>query len=66
MVIEHKHYQVDRTVEHDALYREAEERFAEADIKTFHGWRGGMESAVQVSQLRRNLNPDIQWLLGKV
>lgn len=66
VIIEHKHYQVDREVEHDALYREAEEKFADADIKTFHAWRGGMDAAVAVSRLRRTFNPDVKWLLGKV
>jgi len=62
----HKHYQVDREVERDALYSETEERYGSADTKTFHAWRGGMDSAVAVSRLRRSFNPDVEWLLGKV
>jgi hypothetical protein len=65
VVIEHLHYSLDASVEHDRTYREAETRWGEPDLKAFNKWRATIMPA-QVSVLRRNFNPDIAWVLSKV
>jgi hypothetical protein len=62
----HHHYSVDKETEYDELYKEAETLFAERDLQAFQTWRGSNALAAVVSQLRRNFNPDIKWVLSRV
>jgi hypothetical protein len=64
VVIEHHHYSVDDTVERDKTYVEAENAWGSSDLVVYHEWRAG-RMPVQVSQLRRKFNPDIQWVIGR-
>ena len=65
VVIEHHHYSVDPGVEHDELYRYAEEWFGGPDLQAFHQWRATIMPH-QISLLRRKFNPDIKWVLGRI
>jgi len=64
--ITHHHYTVDKETEYDELYKESEKLFLERDMQAFQGWRGSNDLAAIVSRLRRNFNPDVKWVLGKV
>jgi hypothetical protein len=65
-LIEHRHYAVHKETVRDALYAETEERWGASDLKAFQEWRSGPQVAVEVSLLRRNFNPDVQWVLSRV
>lgn len=64
--IVHHHYSVDTTTEYDELYRETEKNYGQADLQVFQQWRGSSQIATLVSKLRRELNPDVQWVLSTV
>jgi len=65
VVFEHLHYQVQPQVEHDQTYRSAEELWGQKDARAFQEWYG-MAMARQVSLLRRNFNPDVQWITSVI
>lgn len=64
VVIEHHHYSVDSSVEHDELYRYAEEWFGKPDLQGFHQWRATVMPH-QAALLRRKFNPDVRWVLSR-
>lgn len=46
---------------------EGERLYGMADQQNYMlGWRGSSEVAAIVSQLRRNFNPDVKWVLSKI
>jgi hypothetical protein len=64
--IVHHHYSVDKDTEYDDLYKDTEKLFGERDLAAFQQWRGSNQVAATVSQLRRQFNPDVAWVLSKV
>lgn len=64
-VIEHRHYSVDPGTAHDATYREAEEKFGQADLAAFRQWQDGV-AALEVALLRREFSRDVAWVTGLV
>ncbi len=64
-VIDHLHYSVTPDVEHDEVYRSAEETFGASDLAAFQEWRAS-QLANEVSVLRRNFSPDVKWVLSRV
>ena len=64
-VIEHKHYSVDRAVEHDEVYRTTEDLFGQSDLAAYKEWLGSVMGN-EVAVLRRAFSPDVQWVLGRV
>jgi hypothetical protein len=64
-VIEHLHYSVSAETERDAVYQSTEDKFGESDLAAFHEWRGS-QLANEVSVLRREFSPDVQWVLSRV
>lgn len=64
-VVEHLHYQADPSVEHDATYREAEEAHGQADLQAYQRWRAD-QAPYDVAKLRRALNSDVSWVIGRV
>ncbi|HEV2355689.1 MAG TPA: glycosyltransferase family A protein [Puia sp.] len=63
-VIEHRHYSVTGE-ERDATYAEAEDTHGEPDREAYLRWRAG-KMPHQVARLRREFNPDIKWILGRI
>lgn len=66
VVVQHKHYSVDKTTAYDDLYRETELLFGQQDAINFNAWKASNQVAVAVSRLRRNFNPDVKWVLERV
>lgn len=66
VLIPHHHYTTEGGDAYDPLYKECETLFGEVDLKAFQGWVNGNQAALDVSRLRREFNPDVQWVLGKV
>ena len=64
-VIEHRHYSVTPGVEHDATYREAEEKFGSSDLNAFQQWRADV-MPYEVARLRRQFSRDVDWVLSRV
>ena len=64
-VIEHRHYSVCAETPHDETYREAEASFGKKDLDAYQEWRANA-LPFEVAKLRRQFNPDVQWLLSKV
>jgi hypothetical protein len=64
-VITHHHYSVDADTDHDETYVQAERAWGESDLRAFHNWRANI-MPVEVSKLRRNFNPDVSWVLGRI
>jgi hypothetical protein len=64
-VIEHLHYSVNPETEHDGLYKSTEEKFGAADLDAYQQWRVN-QLPFDVSLLRRQYSPDIQWVLSRV
>jgi hypothetical protein len=63
-VIEHLHYSVTNG-ERDATYAEAEDSHGNDDLKAYSKWRS-RDMYNQISSVRREFNPDVQWILSKV
>lgn len=63
-VIPHLHYTVVPGVERDATYAEAENAHGNEDRAAYLKWRNDL-MPLQVSQLRRKFNPDVQWILNQ-
>lgn len=61
VVIEHKHYSVDKSARRDKTYSYAEKTWGQSDYLAYQFWRQAT-MPMQVSQLRRAFNPDIKWL----
>jgi len=64
-VIEHLHYSITPDVEHDAVYREAEDTFGASDLQAFQQWRA-LQLANDVAVLRRKFSPDVRWVLSRI
>ena len=64
-VIEHLHHSVRPDVEHDAVYREAEAVYGQADLGAYRQWQADV-MPYEVARLRREHNPDVRWVLGRV
>lgn len=64
-VVEHLHYSMDPSVEHDRTYREAENEHGPRDFGAYNAWRATLMPS-QVSILRRNFNKDVKWVLDCV
>ena len=64
-VIEHLHYSITPDVEHDEVYREAEDTFGASDLQAFQQWRA-LQLANDVAVLRRKFSPDVAWVLSRV
>lgn len=64
-VVTHKHYSVDKETVKDATYSEAEELWGQADMAAYQWWLAN-RMPVQVSQLRRAFNDDVDWVLGRI
>lgn len=64
--IAHHHYSVDTQTEYDALYKETETSFGQADAQAFSVWHGSPQASADVSRLRRMFNSDVAWVTGKV
>ena len=64
-VIEHRHYSVCAETPHDETYREAEGKFGASDLAAYQEWRANA-LPFEVAKLRRQFNPDVQWLLSRV
>jgi hypothetical protein len=64
-VVEHLHYSVCGDTEHDEVYRFAEEKFGQSDLKAFNEWRAN-HLANEVALLRRQFSPDVAWALSRV
>ena len=64
-VVEHLHYSVAKDVERDEVYQSTEEKFGDSDLKAFHEWRAS-QCANEVSVLRREVSPDVRWVLSRV
>lgn len=64
-VIRHNHYSITPGVVRDATYSEAEEMYGGPDAAAFMQWRATVMPH-QVALLRREFNPDVRWVLGKI
>ncbi len=65
VVIEHLHYSVNQSVERDETYVSTEEKFGTIDAQSYAHWRAVIMPH-QISRLRRQFNPDIKWVLGRI
>jgi hypothetical protein len=63
--VEHLHYSICKETEHDEVYRTAEEKFGQSDLKAFEEWRAN-HLANEVALLRREFSTDVRWVLSKV
>ena len=63
--IPHLHYSVTPGVEHDQVYREAEETYGASDLAAFQEWCSS-QRANEVSLLRRKFSADVAWVLSRV
>jgi hypothetical protein len=64
--IPHHHYSVDKQTEYDALYKETETSFGQADAQAFATWHNSPMASGDVSRLRRKFNSDVAWAIEKV
>ena len=65
-VIEHRHYSIPGSkARRDRVYSQAEKKFGQSDLAAFQQYR---ETALklEVSLLRRQFSPDIEWVLSRV
>jgi hypothetical protein len=65
VVIEHLHYEQPGGGERDETYRYAEETWGPSDLAAYKEWLRG-KMPLQAAMLRREFNPDVAWVLGKV
>lgn len=65
VVIEHLHYSVAQDTARDDTYAEAENSSGTHDMAAYKAWRDTY-LANTVSKIRREFNPDVKWILGKV
>lgn len=63
--VPHHHYDNDPSVTRDETYQVAERNFGPADQVAYYRWRDSTEVAALVSRLRRNFNPDVQWVCSR-
>ena len=64
-VVEHHHYSVDDTVVRDDVYLNAEKTWGDVDREAFLEWQQNV-MPLQVAQLRRRFNKDIEWLFSRI
>ena len=64
-VVEHLHYTRYPEQERDQVYADAEKLYGPHDTEAYPKWQASV-MPFQVAVLRRNFNPDVHWVLGKV
>jgi len=64
-VIEHLHYSVNSETVRDQTYAEAENGSGSSDLAAYQEWCA-IHLSNTVARVRRQFNPDVKWILGKV
>lgn len=65
VLVKHLRYTTDPTVEHDQVYRYAEETWGERDRLAFLEWHANV-MPYEVARLRRKFSRDVSWVLSRV
>ncbi len=64
-VVEHRHYTICSETARDQVYIEAENTWGASDLAAYQRWRADV-MPLQVSLLRREFNPDVEWVLSRI
>jgi hypothetical protein len=65
VVLEHLHYQVNKSVEHDQTYCSAEDLWGTSDMEAFYAWRENV-MPFEAARLRRRFSKDLDWLFSRI